>query len=143
MGKEILAVSRGLQRQADTDEQAIKLWLHGKAAHSQRAYRLDVDRFHAAVGKALPAVTLADLQQFADTLAGLAPSSQKRILASVKSLLAFCLKIGYCPFNVGAALTVRKAKNTLAERILPHEDVARIIEREDGPRNHALLRFLL
>jgi len=142
MGKEIVVVSRGLQRQADTDEQAIKLWLHGKAAHSKRAYGLDVARFRASVGKALPAVTLADLQQFADSLAGLAPASQKRILASVKSLLGFCLKVGYCPFNVGAALTVRKTKNTLAERILPHEDVARIIEREDGPRNHAMLRFL-
>ena len=75
-------------------------------------------------------------------LAGLAPGSQKRILAALKSLLTFCLKIGYCQFNVGAALTVRKVKNTLAERILPHEDVARIIEREDGARNHAMLRFL-
>ncbi len=61
---------------------------------------------------------------------------------SVKSLLTFCLKIGYCPFNVGAALTVRKPKNTLAERILPHEDITRIIEREDHPRNHAILQFL-
>jgi integrase/recombinase XerD len=142
MGKEIMPVSLGLQRQADTDEQAINLWLHGKAAHSQRAYRLDIDRFLTFVQKALPAVTLEDLQRFADSLSGLAPASQKRILAGVKSLLTFCLKIGYCPFNVGAALTVKKVKNTLAERILPHEDVARIIEREDGPRNHAMLRFL-
>jgi integrase/recombinase XerD len=72
----------------------------------------------------------------------MAPGSQKRFLAAVKSLLTFCQKIGYCPFNVGAALTERKPKNTLAERILPHEDVARIIEREDSPRNHAILRFL-
>jgi integrase/recombinase XerD len=142
MDTQIVAVSRGLQRQADNDEQAIKLWLHGKAAHSQRAYRLDITRFRVSVRKTLPTVTLGDLQQFADSLAGLAPASQKRILASVKSLLGFCLKVGYCPFNVGAALTVRKAKNTLAERILPHDEVALIIEREDGPRNHALLRFL-
>lgn len=71
-----------------------------------------------------------------DSLSGLAPASQKRILASVKSPLTFCLKIGYSPFNVGAALTVRKPKNTIAERILPHEDVAR------DSRNHAMLRFL-
>ena len=142
MAKQIMVVSRGLQRQADTDEQAIRLWLHGKAEHSQRAYRLDIDRFRAFVQKALPDVTLEDLQGFADSLSGLAPASQKRILGSVKSLLTFCLKIGYCPFNVGAALTVRRAKNTLAERILPHEDVVRIIEREDSPRNHAMLRLL-
>ena len=92
--------------------------------------------------KPLPLVTLEDLQQFADSLSELSPASQKRILAAVKSLLTFCLKIGYCPFNVGAALTVRKPKNTLAERILPHEDITRIIEREDNARNHAMLRFL-
>jgi len=142
MDMEIVRVSGGLPRQADTDEQAISLWLHGKAKHSQRAYRLDVGRFRAFISRPLPAVRLEDLQHFADSLSALAPASEKRTLAAVKSLLTFCLKIGYSPFNVGAALTVRKAKNTLAERILPHEDVARIIEREDNPRNHALLRFL-
>ncbi len=142
MNMAIVAVPGGLQRQADTDEKAISLWLHSKAKHSQRAYTLDIDRFRAFTRKALPVVTLEDLQQFADSLSGLAPASQKRVLAAVKSLLTFCLKIGYCPFNVGAALTVRKPKNTIAERILPHEDVARIIEREDNPRNHAMLRFL-
>jgi integrase/recombinase XerD len=142
MDMEIVRVSGGIPRQAATDEQAISLWLHGKAKHSQRAYRLDVGRFRAFVSKPLPTVRLEDLQHFADSLSALAPASEKRILAAVKSLLTFCLKIGYSPFNVGAALTVRKAKNTLAERILPHEDVARIIEREDNPRNHAMLRFL-
>lgn len=142
MDNAIVLVSGGLQRQAGTDEQAISLWLHGKAKHSQRAYGLDIERFRAFVQKSLPAVTLEDLQHFADSLAALAAGSQKRVLAAVKSLLTFCLKIGYCPFNVGAALTVRKVKNTLAERILPHEDVTRVIEREDNPRNHALLRFL-
>lgn len=138
----IAPFSRALQGQANTDEQAVRLWLHGKAEHSQRAYGLDVVRFRGFVKKPLPAVTLEDLQRFADSLSGLAPGSRKRALAAVKSLLTFCLKIGYCPFNVGAALTVRKVKNTLAERILAHEDITRIIEREDNPRNHATLRFL-
>lgn len=138
----MMTVSGGLQRQATTDEQAISLWLHSKATHSQRAYRLDVERFRAFVGKPLPAVRLEDLQRFADSLDGLAAASQKRVLAAVKSLLTFCLKVGYCPFNVGAALTLQKPKNTLAERILPHEDITRIIEREDNARNHAMLRFL-
>jgi integrase/recombinase XerD len=142
MNDAIVVFSEGLQRQADTDEQAINLWLYGKAKHSQRAYGLDIARFRAFVGKPLHAVKLEDLQHFAESLSSLAPGSQKRVLAAVKSLLSFCLKIGYCQFNVGAALTVRKVKNTLAERILLHEDVVRIIEREDNPRNHALLRFL-
>ena len=142
MEAQIVPFSSAVQQQADTDEKAIQLWLHGKAAHSQRAYALDIERFRAQVSKPLPSVTLEDLQRFADSLGELAPASQKRILAAVKSLLTFSLKIGYCRFNVGAALTLKRPKNTLAERILPHEDVMRIIEREDNPRNHTILRFL-
>jgi integrase/recombinase XerD len=142
MNTAIALVSGGLQRQADTDEKAIRLWLHGKATHSQRAYGLDIKRFREVVRSPLPAVKLEDLQRFTGSLSELSSASQKRILSAVKSLLTFCLKIGYCQFNVGAALTIRKPKNTLAERILAHEDVARIIERENGERNHAILRFL-
>jgi integrase/recombinase XerD len=142
MESNIVPVSSALQHQADSDEKLISLWLHGKAKHSQRAYAADIERFRAHVSKPLPAAKLEDLQQFADSLGELAPASQKRILAAVKSLLTFSLKIGYTRFNIGAALTLKRPKNTLAERILPHEDVMRIIEREDNPRNHALLRFL-
>jgi integrase/recombinase XerD len=142
MEPNIVPVSSALQHQADNDEKLIQLWLHGKSKHSQRAYALDIERFRAFVPKPLPVVTLEDLQRFADSLGELAPASQKRILASLKSLLSFAMKIGYVRFNVGAALTLKRPKNTLAERILPHEDVMRIIEREDSPRDHAILRFL-
>ena len=139
---QIVPFSSALQQQADTDEKAIQLWLYGKAAHSQRAYALDIERFRAQVSKPLPTVTLEDLQRFADSLGELAPASQKRVLAAVKSLLTFSLKIGYTRFNVGAALTLRRPKNTIAERLLEHETVMTIIQREDNPRNHAILRFL-
>jgi len=142
MDMAIVPLSSSLKRQADTDEQAIGLWMHGKAAHSKRAYVLDITRFRSVVQRPLPTVTLQDLQRFADSLSVLAPATQKRILSAVKSLLSFCQKIGYCPFNVGAALTVRKPKNTLAEHILPHEDVLRIIALEENPRNYCILRFL-
>ncbi len=69
-----------LLRQAATDEQLVALWLHGCSLHTQRAYRADVARFLAFVAEPLPAVTLGDLQAFADALAqqDLAPSSRVR-----------------------------------------------------------------
>ncbi|WP_321477678.1 tyrosine-type recombinase/integrase [uncultured Paludibaculum sp.] len=142
MDTAILPLGTVIRRQADSDEQAIRLWLHGKSAHSQRAYTSDIERLRSFVVRPLPQITLDDLQGFADSLADLAPASQKRTLAAAKSLITFSFKIGYSTFNVGAALTVRKPKNTLAERILSHEDITRIIEREDNPRNHAILRAL-
>jgi len=96
------------------------LWLHGCSLHTQRAYRADVARFLAFVAEPLPAVTLGDLQAFADALAqqDLAPSSRVRTLAAVKSLLAFGQRTGYLPLNVGAALKLPPKKDKLSERIL-------------------------
>ena len=40
-------------RQADSDDQLIGLWLHGRPEHTQRAYRAEVDRFILYVDKPL------------------------------------------------------------------------------------------
>ena len=36
-----------IPRQANDDERAMEMWLHGKSEHSQRAYRGDLERFRA------------------------------------------------------------------------------------------------
>ena len=52
-----------------TDEQALLAsWLQGRPLHTQHSYRGNVARFIAHVGKPLAAVTLSDLQDYADTL---------------------------------------------------------------------------
>jgi integrase/recombinase XerD len=137
-----ISTERIATRQADTDEQVIALWLHGKSSNTQAAYAADRRRFIEFVGKPLPRVTLADMQLFSDSLLDLAPSSQSRILSCVRSLLAFAHRIGYLPVNVGAAIRLPKRKITLAERILSESDVQRIMALESNPRNHAILRLL-
>src|SRR3989442_15037967 len=87
-------------RQASSDDQLLKLWLHGRSPNTQRAYRADAARFVTLVAKPLRSVTLGDLQEFADSLSALAPASQCHILSSVKSLLAFSHRIGYLAFDV-------------------------------------------
>jgi integrase/recombinase XerD len=151
----VLDVSQGLQladqatvvahtpaRRYDTDSQLIDLWLHGRSPHTRRAYRADVTRFLVFVAKPLPNVTLGDLQAFADSLEELAPSSRARTLAAIKSLLAFGQRTGYLPLNVGAALKLPTAKNTLAERILSETQVHRLLALEPNHRNQVLLRLL-
>lgn len=129
--------------ETDTDGQVIGLWLHGRSAHTQRAYRADVERFRGSVGKPLAAVTLADLQAFADKLAQAASATQGRMLSSVKSLLAFAHKLGYLPFDVGRALKLPKRKDTLAERILSEGQVQRLLAvGDDNPRNAVMLKLL-
>jgi site-specific recombinase XerD len=144
---EIAAVSGpsregGLAPQADTDQQLIALWLHGRSPHTQRAYAADVGRFLAYAGKPLGMVTLGDLQAFADALADRPATSRARILSSVKSLLAFGHRLGYLPFDVGRALRLPPIKSALASRILPEDAVHAMIALEPDARNRALLRLL-
>ena len=63
---------------ASSDDHLIELWLHGRSPHTQRAYRADVERFRAGCRKSLAIVTLADLQEFANSLEGLAAGSRSR-----------------------------------------------------------------
>src|ERR1051326_8971147 len=85
--------------QAENDAQIIDLWLHGRSAETQKAYRKAVRRFQAVVGKPLAHVTLRDFQAYVDQLQG-APDSKRLAVASMKSLYGFASKVGYLRFNV-------------------------------------------
>lgn len=128
--------------QAHSDDQLVALWLHGRPAKTQKAYLAAAGRMRAIVGKPLAGITLGDLQGFADALADLSPSSQKQIIASIKSLLTFGHKVGYLAYNVGAALRLPKTKDKLAERILTEAEVIALIYAAKAPRDALLLRVL-
>jgi integrase/recombinase XerD len=127
--------------EASSDDHLVELWLHERSPHTQRAYRADVERFRSRAGKPLRAVTLSDLQEFANSLTG-APASRYRTLSAVKSLLAFGHRLGYLPFDVGRALRLPSVRNRLNERILSEADLHRILTLEPNPRNGAILTLL-
>ena len=92
--------------QARSDAELLALWLHGRAAHTQRAYQRAVGalppfRAEAPAGgdPGRPAGFAAALEA-----EGLAPASRRLTLAAVKSLLAFGQRVGYLRFDVGAAV---------------------------------------
>jgi integrase/recombinase XerD len=127
--------------QVASDERLIGLFLYGRSERTQREYARDLARLQDYLAKPLREVTLADLQDFAMSLTGLALTSRARVLATAKSLWSFGFKLGYFPFNVGAALRVAKGPDKLAERILPPEDVERMIATTSG-RNRLILEVL-
>jgi integrase/recombinase XerD len=140
----VTSQSTAIQAQADSDQQLIALWLHGKSPHSQKAYIADVSRLQDFTAKPLATITLRELQEFADCLkaAALAPNTQKRVISSVKSLFTFGQKLGYLQFNVAAALRTPKVKNTLAARILSEEEVLTMIALTSKTRDKIILRTL-
>ena len=128
----VAAESVRMAPQADNETQVVVLWLHGRSAHTQRAYRADTYQFLEFVSKPLADVRLGDIQAFADSLRGSRGSSQARRLAAVKSLLAFAHEIGYLPFNVGAPVQLPRVKNTLTERILSEGAVHKLLSGGAG-----------
>ena len=94
-------------------------------------------------GKPLRTVTLAEVQEFADFLSELlAPASQARILAAMKSLFAFGHQVGYLPFDVGRPVKLPARRDERAERILSADDVHSVIAHARKGRDRALIRTL-
>jgi integrase/recombinase XerD len=127
------AVSAPVQpsTQADTDAQLIELWLHGRSANTQAAYQHDIGKFFSLVGKPIREVTLRDFQTFADAIEG-SVGTKRRVIAAVKSLFSFALKLGYVRFSVAAAVRAPKAMDTLAERILPEAKIHEMVAFDTG-----------
>jgi integrase/recombinase XerD len=130
------------QQSFNSDENIIKMWLHGKSPHSQRMYRRVVLRFHEFTGKSLQEIGLQDVQNFDLSLIDLSDYSRKCYIAALKSYISFAHKIGHIPVNIGASIQPPKVKNTLAERILTEEEVKLMISNEPKDRNRILILFL-
>jgi integrase/recombinase XerD len=142
--------------QVHGDAQLLELWLHGRSAHTQRAYHADASGFLAFVAKPLRTVSVADVQAWMDTLEHLAPASRARKISSVKSLFAFGHRLGYLSFDVGRVVKRPKLKDTLAERILSEGEVHKLLvtagqrparkrtaaQERRARRNYVLLRLL-
>jgi site-specific recombinase XerD len=127
------------------DARIVELWLSTKTSgHTRRAYAAEIGRFFGFVSKPLPLVTLSDLQGWEARLSekGLKAVSRNRALTAVKSLLSFAQGTGYLSYNVGAAVRLQPHRDSLAERILQEEEVARLIAAAPDGRDRVLLKLL-
>jgi integrase/recombinase XerD len=131
-------------KQAETDEQLIALWLHGRSRHTQRAYAADIQHFSINTHKSLREIRLVDIQEFEISLTEqkLEQNSINRTLAAVKSLISFAHRLGYLPFDIGRPVKLTATKDTLSERILSESEIHRIIDAEPNPRNKLILKML-
>ena len=129
-------------RLADTD--VIELWLcRQRSPLTRSVYRRDINRLLRSMDRELAEIGVFDLERFAEALAGsgLAPISQGRTLAAIRGFFRFAERIGYCR-NTAAGLELPRTESALSERIIPQEDVRRMIELEPDERNRVLLSVL-
>lgn len=137
-----VATKQRMSRQASSDEQLIRLWLHSKATRTQKAYSREARLFLDFVAKPLPLITIEDLQGYVDSLNHLAAATRARTVNAIKSLLTFGHTVGYLPANVGTVEKAPKVKNVLPERILSPLQVQRLIALEPCDRNRLILLLL-
>lgn len=131
--------------ESSPDAQIVELWIGRQASpHTRSCYRRDADRLFTKLRKSLKDIDLADLQTFSYSLAedGLAPISQLRTIAAVRSLFGFCHRVGYLPANPARELPLPRYERRLAERILPEEDTQRLLTAKTEPRDRALLQLI-
>jgi integrase/recombinase XerD len=142
VGSPLSMAPKIIPQQADTDDQLIGLWLHGRSVHTQKAYRRDLKLFRDHCTKNLKEVLLIDLHNFADILfqKALAPASIKRILSSIKSLYSWGFRIGYFQFDVGKPLRIPSSKDTLSNHILSESEVQTLFQTTTNPRNRLMLK---
>jgi integrase/recombinase XerD len=127
-----------------SDFEVVELWLRRQRSPATRSvYRRDVGRLTTWSDKTLLETDPLDLERFAEMLAesGLAPISQGRTLAAIRSFFRFAERIGFCR-NVAAGLELPRSEPALSERIIPQEDVRRMIALEPDERNRVLLAVL-
>jgi len=120
----------------------LKQWIASQSSpHTRSCYERDANRLLAHVGKPLRRVGLGDLQGFDDALVatGMAPASRVRTLAAVKSLFGFCCRMRYLRVNPATELRLRVYEKRLAERIVPEQDVQKLLAADMSVRDQVLL----
>lgn len=136
--------------------QLVALWLHNKAATTQKNYEYDVRCFIAFLLGESPAntrlndidlrtVTLNDVQAFADFLENnpkLGSDIRRRRLLAVRSLLRFGHKKGFLNHFVADEVKLPDPKDTLAERIASELEVMTVVALTKNHRDKLLLQFL-
>ena len=127
-----------------SDADAVALWLSRQRSPATRSvYRRDINRLIVWTDRTLGETRSLDLERFAESLtgSGLAPISQGRTLAAVRSFFRFAEKIGYCG-NSASGLELPRTEPSLSERIVPQEDIRRMIALEPDERNRVMLSVL-
>lgn len=132
--------------EATTDDEMVSLWLgHFRSDSTREAYAHDIRMFRAFIARDFRSLRLRDLLDYSDDLANrdLAPATIRRRLASLRSLVGFAHRLGYLAFDIGAPLQLPELKDTLFERIMTEDQIAKLLDAvRHRPRDLALLRLI-
>jgi site-specific recombinase XerD len=115
------------------DNVLIRRWLDRRAPNTRRAYE--------PASKPLADITIAELQLWVGSLAGLAPASRARKIRAAKFLFRFAKRQGFLSADPAVTLRAPGTRRNSGDRTLTQADVKRLIARGPNRRNRAMLHL--
>lgn len=125
---------------ARDDAHLVQLWLAQRPESTRRVYAPVAEDFRRAVGS-LREVDAAQVIAWAEALQG-EPATRARKVSTLKSLLTWAWRTGYCLHNVGRVLRCVKVPSKVHERILEEPEVRRLVAGAPEGRDRAFLRLM-
>jgi integrase/recombinase XerD len=122
-------------------DKLLNAWTYGKAIGTIKNYLAIAQKFLSWSGKDLTSIGLIDLQDYLNSL-DCTSSTKKTKMATIKSLLTFCQKLGITAYNPGVLLKTETAPDQLHSRILTEVDIQLMVRLETNNRNKLILKTL-
>jgi site-specific recombinase XerD len=119
---------------AISDEQLTAYWVASfNSAHTRRNCESIAQRFLAALGAPLPSATAEDVREALMAITtSLRPTSARRTVLRVKSLLSYGRRLGYLHFNAGAVIRVQGDRHSIAQRIVGEVELGYLMRAVRG-----------
>lgn len=147
----ILQENDEAQTRAETDMQLISVWLGAqsdRSPHTLRAYKRISSRFLATLGVGIRSAKIEDVKAAFDTFrvnSDGTPASHATMgtyIAVVKSLFGFARTVGYCQFNVAAAIKSQKGLRDRgrAQKLISEVDARLMIRAARNPRDQLMMQ---
>lgn len=131
--------------QANTDQEIISLWLHGKSKSTVYIYTQAIKQFLDFTGKPLSACFYEDVIGYLRMLEmkGYKPRTRKIKLMAVKSLYSFCTRLGYLPVNLAAQVpNIIKINDCPRLKAIDYDLISRLISGVPDVRNKLIIKTL-
>jgi site-specific recombinase XerD len=130
---------------AGSDAELVASWLSGMTSDRTRAnFATTAARFLdilASRGLGLRTAKLEDMREAIAALGeGKAKSSAVQYAQRAKSLLAYAHRLGYLPFNAGAAIKTKGGNVDRAKRIASETEIALLIRAAPSKRDRLMLQ---
>jgi integrase/recombinase XerD len=128
----------------------LERWVSGlraRSPHTARAYRRAVKSFLAAVGKPIEEITVAEAEDYVNTLtaSGLSRATVAHQVSAIRSFIRYCQGQGLIPQSPLDALKRPSVSITSANRYLTQEEAERLLKGASrvGPSAHLAVAILL